>query len=123
MALGLHAAPHHTVAHDRLTVFRQERWDDGVERTLTWGNQISGVQAFRIGAEIEAAVVQTDAVGRLDHARSKAHVIALNKAHHHAVFVGGREVNGAALHGVASFEVLRFFHVNELGAALQVSRV
>ena len=66
------------------------------------------------------AVLQADAKLWLDAARTKAHVVALNEAHHHAVLVGGAEVYGAALHRVTSAEVLRLFHINQLRARGQV---
>ena len=89
-----------------------------MERFLTWRDQVGRVGTFQIGAEAKTSVLQTDAKSRFNHTRPKAHVIALNEAHHHAVFIGGREVNGAALHRIARFEILRFLHVNEFGAAL-----
>jgi hypothetical protein len=66
---------------------------------------------FRRGVQAEAvaAVLQADAEVRLHAARAEAHVIALDEADHHAVLVGGRQVDGAALDRVAGAEVLRFF--------------
>ena len=89
-----------------------------MERFLTRGNQVGSVGTLQIGAEAKTSVLQADAISRFNYTRSKAHVIALNEAHHHAVFIGGREVNGAALHRIARFEILRLLHVNEFGAAL-----
>ena len=79
-------------------------------------HQIGGIQTLRIGAETKATVLQTDAIVGLNHARTKAHVVTLNEADHHAVFVGCREIDGTAFDRIARFKVLRFFHINELCA-------
>ena len=118
MTLRLHVAPHHAITHDGLAILSQEGRNDGLERLLTRRDQIGSVGTLQIGAEAKTSVLQADAISRFNHTRPKAHVIALNEAHHHAVFIGGREVNGAALHRIARFEILRFLHVNEFGAAL-----
>ena len=120
VALRLHVAPHHAITHDRLSVLCEERRNDGLEGFLTWRDQIGRIGTLQIGAEAKTSVLQTDAVSRLDHTGPKAHVVALNEAHHHAVFIGGCEVNGAALHRIAGFEILCLLHVNEIGAALQI---
>ena len=96
----------------------EERRNDGLEGFLTWRNQIGSVGTLQIGAEAKTSVLQADAVSRLDHTGPKAHVVALNEAHHHAVFVGSREVNGAAFYRIARLEILRLLHVNEFGATL-----
>ena len=69
------------------------------------------------------SVLQTHTKGGLHTARAKAHVIALNEADHHAVFVCGGEVNRAALGRVAGFEILCTLHVNQLGAFFQIRLV
>ena len=70
-----------------------------------------------------AAVLQTDAEIRLDAARAKAHVIALDEADHQAVFIRSGQVNRAALGRVACFEILCTLHVNQLGAFFQIRLV
>ena len=76
-----------------------------------------------IEAESVATVLQADAKLRLHTTRAKTHVIALDKAHHHAVFISRAQVNGAALDRVTCAEVLRFFHVDEFCTRCQVSRI
>ena len=83
-------------------------------------DQIGRVQTIGVRAEIKAPIVQTDAIGGLNHARAKAQIVALDEADHHAVFIGCGQVNGAALDRIARLEILRFVHVNEFGAALQI---
>ena len=119
MALRLHVGTHHAVAHDGLAVFAQEGRNDGVKRPLARRHLVdAGLQAKAV-----AAVLQADTELRLHTARAKAHVVALNEADHHAVFVSGREVNGAALDRVTRTEVLRLCHVDQLGPAGQVGIV
>ena len=48
-----------------------------------------------------APVLQGDAGAGHDHARAEACVVGLDKADHHAVAVGGAQVDGAARIGVA----------------------
>ena len=70
-----------------------------------------------------ATVLQTHTECRLHTTGAKAHVIALNETDHHAVFIGGCEVDGAALGRVARFEILCTFHVNQLGTFFQIRLV
>ena len=72
---------------------------------------------MRADVERMATVLQADAESRLYTSRTKAHVIALDKTDHHAVFICGTQINRAAFDGVASTKVLRFFHIDQLGAA------
>ena len=123
MALGLHVRAHHAIAHHRLTVFGKEGGNDGVERSLTWRHQIGRVRATCASRESVSSVLQADAELRLNTARTKAHVIALDEAHHHAVFIRSSEINRAALGRVAGFEILRLLHVDQTSALLQVSGV
>ena len=117
MALGLHVGAHHAIGHDGLSVFGHKGRNDGVKRPLARGDLIDTF----VKAKAMAPVLQADAKLRLDAARTKPHVVALNKAHHHAVFVCRAEVNRAALDRIARTKILRLFHIDELGAAGQVS--
>ena len=119
MALRLHVGAHDAVAHDGFAVFRQERRDDRVERPLAGRDLVRS----RVQAEAVAAVLQADAESGLDAARTEPHVIALDEADHHAVLVGGGEIDRAALDRVAGAEVLRAFHVDQLGPAGQIAVV
>ena len=116
MALRLHICSHHAVAHHGLAVFAEEGRNDGVKRPLA--------RRYLIGTclqtEAMAPILQTDAKFWLYAARAKPHVIALNKAHHHAVFIGSTQVNSAALDRVACAKILGFFHINEFGTRRQV---
>ena len=123
MALGLHIGTHHAIAHHRLTVFGEKSRNDGVEGALARCYQIGRVQTTCANRKCVSSVLQADTKHWLDTARAKAHVIALDKAHHHAVFIGSGEVNRAALGRVAGFEVLRFLHINQSRTLLQVRRV
>ena len=123
MALGLHVGPHHAVAHHRLAIFAEERGDDGVEGALARCHQVGRVVALGVQAKGVPPVLQTDAERGLHAAGAKAHVVALDEADHHAVFVRCAQVNRAAFDRVARAEVLRFFHVDQLGAAGQIGVV
>ena len=123
MALGLHIAAHHAKAHHRLTILCQKGRDDGVKRALARRDQVGLVRCVGGHGEAMAAVLQADAVGGLDATRTKAHVIALDEADHHAVFVGRGEVNRAALDRVARAKSLGALHVDQLGALGQVGVV
>ena len=119
MTLRLHIPAHHAKAHHRLAVFAQERRNDGVKGTLARCDLVGpGGQA-----EATAPVLQADAEFGLDATRAKTHVVALDEAHHHAVFIGCREVNRAALDRVAGAKVLCFFHVDEFGTGGEVGVV
>ena len=72
---------------------------------------------MRADVERMTAVLQADAKSRLHTSRAKPHVIALDKANHHAVFICSTQINRTAFDGVASTKVLRFFHIDQLGAA------
>ena len=87
MALRLHIGTHHAVTHHRLPIFGEKRWNDGVKRPLARRHQIGRVMSVGTYVECVATVLQTDTKSRLDTSRTKAHVIALDKADHHAVFI------------------------------------
>ena len=78
---------------------------------MVWNGRLPGATWLGPGLQGEAvaAVLQADAEAGLDAARAEAHVVALDEAHHHAVLVGRRQVDGAALDRVAGAEVLRGF--------------
>ena len=123
MALGLHIGTHHTVTHHGLTIFGEEGWNDGVERSLAWRHQIGGVMTIGTHIECMATVLQAHTKCGLYTTRTKAHVIALDKADHHAVFISSTQINRAAFDRITCAKVLGFFHIDQLGAALEVSRV
>ena len=116
MALRLHIGTHHAVTHHRLSIFGEERWNDGVKRPLARRHQIRRVVSVGAYVERMATVLQADAKGRLDTTGTKAHVIALDKANHHAVFICSAQINRAAFHRIACAKVLRFFHIDQLSA-------
>ncbi len=94
MPLRLHVAAHHAKAHHRLPALSEERGNDGVKWPLARTHKIG-----RTGLEIEAmaAVLQAHPICRLHAARTEAHVIALDEAHHHAAFIRRCEVDRAPL--------------------------
>ena len=116
MALRLHIGPHDTVTHDGLAILGQERRDDGVKRALSRRNQIGRVQALGIQTEGMTPVLQANAKRRFYSSRAKAHIVALNEADHHAIFIRCAQVDGSALDRVACAKILRMLHVDELGA-------
>ena len=89
MALRLHVCAHHAKTHDGLSVLGQESRNDGVKGSLTWRHQIGWIVSIGIDVESMATVLQTHTKGRFYTSRTKAHVIALNKTDHHAVFISG----------------------------------
>ena len=93
MALRLHEAAHDAKwAHGR-AVLGQEARDDGVVGPFA---RRQAVRVGRIEREIVAAVLQRNAGAGHHQARTKAHVIALDKGHHVAIAVGRAQVNRAA---------------------------
>ena len=58
------------------------------------------VRVAGLQREAEAAVLQRDACARHDDAAAEAPVVRLDERDHHAVGVGGAEVDGAALGGL-----------------------
>ena len=120
VSLGLHVPAHDAETHHRFSVAREEGRDDGVEGSLARAHQ---VVAGLVQREAVASVLQAQAVARHDHARTKAHVIALDEADHHAAGIGGTQVDGAALGLVARAVVLGAQRVDQLGAAGQVGVV
>ena len=87
-----------------------------MERALAWRHLVDAC----VQTETVTPVLQADAEFGFDAAGAKAHVVALDEAHHHAVLIGSGEVNRAALDRIASAEILRFFHVDEFGARGQI---
>ena len=120
MALRLHVAAHHAKAHHRRPIAREEGRDDGVEGPLARGHQVGNIGRGRIGRETMTAVLQADAKLGLDHTRAKAHVVALDEAHHHALLVGGGQVDRAAAHRVARRKGLRTTRIDQARTAGQV---
>jgi hypothetical protein len=84
---------------------------------------LAGFAAFASTLKPWPAVLQADAEVWLDTARAEAHVVALDEAHHHAVFVGGGQVDRAALDRIARAEVLRLLQVDQLRPAGQVGAI
>ena len=123
MALGLHIGAHHAKAHHRLTFARQEGGDDGVKRFFARRYQVGGVGCVGLRAKAMPPVLQADAKLRLHAARTKTHVIALDKADHHAAFIGRSQVHRAALNRVASAKILRLVQVYQPGALGQILRI
>jgi len=69
------------------------------------------------------AILQADAGSRDHDARAEAHVIRLDQRHHHAVLVGGAQVDGAAFGRLAGAEVLRVRRVDFPRARGEVSTI
>ena len=93
VTLRLHRAAHHAEAQPRLAVLRGERGNDGVERTLARRVAVGMVLAQH---ELLAAVLQDEAQARRRHAAAHAAVVGLDQRDHHAVGVGGGEVDRVA---------------------------
>ncbi len=93
MCLGLHKATHHTERTHGLFLVRQEAGDDGVVGPLAPGE---GVNVPLVQSEAIAAVLQRNARAGDDNARAKAHVVALDVAHHIPFAIGCRQVDRAS---------------------------
>src|SRR5690606_40509553 len=93
-ALRLHRAAHHAIAQPGLAARRHERRDDGVERTLA---RREAVRVAWLEHELLAAVLQDEAQPRRRHAAAHAAIVGLDQRHHHAVGIGGGEIDGVAL--------------------------
>ncbi len=120
VALRLHVAAHHAEAHLRPAVFGEEGRDDGVKRTLA---RSDAVRALRIERKAVAAVLHRQAPTRHHDAGAKAHVVALDEAHHHAALVGGGKVDRAAARRVAVAEALRPLRIDELRPCREIRLV
>ncbi len=78
------------------------------------------IRMFGIKHKAAAAVLQTDASIRHHHARSKPHIVRLNKRHHHAAGIGGGEVNSPALRRFTVDKIRGLIRIDQRRARLQV---
>ncbi len=88
---------------------------------MVWNGRLFGPDLVGVAFgehEAGAAILQADAAGR-DHAGAETHVVGLDEAHHHAIFIGGGEVDRAAFFRCTGLEVGRLFHVDEFRADLR----
>ena len=70
---------------------------------MVWNGRLPGATWFGPGRRLKPwpRFCRLTPKRGLDAARAEAHVVALDEADHHAVLVGGGEVDGAALDRVA----------------------
>ena len=93
---------------------------------MVWKGRLPPATSFgwpRLQGEACTAVLQTHAITRQHQAGAKAHVVALDEADLHALRIGRRQVDGAALDRVAGAEVLGSGRVDQGSALAQVVRV
>ena len=86
-------AAHHAEAHQRPAVTRDKCGDDRVERPLARANAIGMIRREH---ESVPAILHGDARAGDDDAAAEAVVVRLNQRDHHAVRIGGGEINRAA---------------------------
>ncbi len=99
MPLRLHMAAHHAERPNRLARMRQEARDQGMERALSWREEIGVALDKR---EATAAILQREACSRYDDVGAERIKRGLDEAHHHPVGVGGAEIGGIAAQRIAN---------------------
>ena len=131
MPLRLHRAAHHAVRQPWFAVFGHERGNDGLERALARRIAIRmrrlGISGLRVAAlqhEHLAAILEDETQARRRHAAAHAAIVRLDQRDHHAVGIGGGEVDGVAFvefGNDARLDAARgTFHRQQLAAFLRI---